>query len=661
MRKLLRLVVLAVVAAVVPAQETPVVVANLSPYENRGGWVTFAVPDPGEGTPSVSFVDPQGWPAFWGQKRPGTRLVHVRHGTMDPFEHTYGILRAAADEYSVAQPETVDPPFRVLIGAHEWNLNSFDVVEQNSARTVFRFRDRIPGTMMLGVAWFYVYRNWKVVPFELALFCSDPSQPQSRQDLGQIRLDFADGMFPVVDFGVSRGGEEHARRVGDRWHLKLHDATWIGDGQGLGWSGRLLMHDGATEDDWFTFRAVSAAPVTGMALNWKEKWGPWGVVPRASGFDAVSTYLRFVQATYERGTIFQPKARFYGLNNVPSGTGAQQDFGVTKLGPALSPMLGNPSHLHELVPSILYEVCRGQWFHEEDGRPLVLSEHPQWTTWGFTTHWNSGVSKDRLGKAPISRPPWHEVNPKDFAHASSNNLAGWTILTGSRLGQYLCRMEITAASAFWSLGEIRAWGRVPLVVTWNYLATGDERARTIFASKLYAHGLWDSIIERSTTHEVVPLGFSLRLDRRHLKGHWPFWLPWQEGLAISGLDAMLQVSPDSKMEKVLTILCDTLVEHGWWKWKGRWTVGSAIHYREDGTALEEWRYQQWSGPNDPTPTNKPEVAPHWPGTAFDWWASAGTRIGVRRCSTPELRERARVIFESLRVTELRHAEWSSVK
>ena len=110
-------------------------------------------------------------------------------------------------------------------------------------------------------------------------------------------------------------------------------------------------------------------------------------------------------------------------------------------------------------PSVLRDAARPTFFYETDGRPLDIAAHPQWATWGLTTHYSSGDSPDRLGKT--AKTEWNTVQVKDFAHVSSNFLGAHAVLTGSYLAKHIGHHEQTAALAYttyFGLGQTRGLG-----------------------------------------------------------------------------------------------------------------------------------------------------------------------------------------------------------
>ena len=686
----------ALVLASALAAQIPITITNPTGVPRQGEWVSFTVPD--KAVPPGGTVKPYGWTWIAGDKAGARgRLVHIRTGKVDPFATMNGELLGPVDmpegSDSMPKPAEYIPPtlleedagaspipgleIGLPGGPVTWRPASLEVVEQGPARTVFRGRGRIQGTSFVATIWLYVYAASRVVPFELWLVNSDPRTTELVQEVQSIALTSVHGVFPAVDLLRARGGGSAAAAPGGI-RIPLHPATWFGNGQGAAWTGRLIFWQRARGEELLTLRAATEGPLLGMAQPsaWAGSWGPWGLVPkihpatfaRARGrTDVVDLARRFFAARGFRGTLWANGFRSYGLANVPSSTGDQQGFGMTKLAPALSPPEGNAFHLLEILPAVLRDAGRGSFFHEADGSPLKLELHPDWWTWGLVTHWHPGVSSDRLGKLAWAKDSQNVLAVKDFAHASSNSLAGWTVLTGSHLGRAICSAEITAGSRFsenTGMGETRAWGRTPLAMIWDYLATGDERVRTVFLERLWKHRRWAGYLEEHKGHQVAPLGWS-NGDGRWWAGKLPFWMPWQEGLAIPGIDAGLELLPNATVEAALLEICRSFIAHGWKRVPaeggGLWWTFWVVEWKKDGTPITDLEYlsTEHARPGD--------------GGIYEW-AWPGVIVARRRLAAsgkfPDLVKKADEILAEHEARRLsnpprpafdRASEWETVK
>ena len=183
-----------------------------------------------------------------------------------------------------------------------------------------------------------------------------------------------------------------------------------------------------------------------------------------------------------------------------------------------------------------------------------------------------------------------------------------------------------------------------LATTWNWLVTGDPRVPQRFKDR-FDRSL-DALIERKKKgFEVAILG-GASPDGRYFKGKYWFWLPWQEALAIQGIDAANQIVKHPKGDQVIEILCESLIKYGWWKARnGRWVVGHSVRYltgEDEGKPVDFARYADGT-----------QASNHY-GTAFDVWSWPAVKIALRvfeRSGKKELAARCRSILAQL------HSEW----
>lgn len=666
------------------ARGIPAVVANLSPIPRADVWVSFTVPDVGLPRGPAEFA-PAGWPVVVGDKvGPKARLVHVRVKDLRASAHVRGTIRAAESPLEVPLPTgdgAVGDPQPTLIvqlaGATvRWRPGHWETVETGVARTVVHGWGRVPGTQLVANVWYYVYTAARTIPFELLIVNCDPRTENFVQALKGVALETQHGVWPAIDFHLQRGGTKPVR-VGSVLRTRLLGEDWLGHGQGLAWRGALIVWKGYGETDVASLRAEVHGPVVGQAMNWQGHWGPWGVTPdlhpseatprRGYGAWAVRELRAKVgRALARHGSIWDRP--LYGSNRKPSDTGDQQDFGVTKLAPALSPRNGNPFHIWELGHSVLWEAGRPSWYYEADGRPLDPAKHPNLVFWGLLPHWNTKVSPDRLGKKPGGKTRFQgRMMAKDWAHMSSNNLAGWTILTGSWLGRHLCRQEIVGwllgSRLDRGLGTARGVGRSMLATTWNYLATGDPRVRRRLRERFEYS--FNHFLDPERSNWQVRILTPYAPDGRNLGGRWWTWMPWQEALAIVGIDAANKIAKHPKADEILQILCRSLVHYGWWKHaNGRWVTGINVRYLtgdQEGTALSPAQY------SDPG-----QASPHY-GTSFDVWNWGALLIALRiarQGGDKETARRAQSILTQLRQERRarpapvgfdRASEWKAVR
>lgn len=677
----MQLVLASLLLTVAAAGQIPCMVGNPAPIARRNSWVSFAVPD--RNIPLQSSFEPYGWPVFRGpQVGPRTRLVHIRCGWLGPAELRPGWIvgdpvRTGVNGFDAPRGlghTDPRPTFVVVLedgSRTEWRPAVFHTVESGPARTVFHAYGRIPRTMFVIHAWFHVYQASRVIPFEIMLANADPTTTELFQSVREIGIESDPKVYVAVDFNTARGGGAPVRRAG-RNYFKLHGPTWWVNGQGAAWLGRIVLWENASESEAVFLEAEMDSPVVGMASDWRGRWGPWGVVPplhpqentaaRLYGWRAYqSLYARFTADSRQPGSLWKSPLYRYGLADYPGQAGDQPDFGVTKCLPALGPLAGNPFRLLEVAPSVLRRAGRASYFYEADGSPLDPAKHPELTTWGYQPHFKS---KDRLGKTGSQKWQTNTLFPMDFGHTSSNLLAGWTLLTGSYLGRHLLRHEIGLVTKCVALGEVRAWGRVPLATTWGYLATGDARALAAL-QRIYAFPIFDGVLEKASKRWEVVLLYANAPDMRDLGGRYWTWQPWQHALAIEGLDAATRLVENRKIDDALFHLCRTLIKWGWWKdTNGRWVVGTVLRYlrgKQEGSPLSPAQYR-----------DRTQALPHY-GTAFDWWSCPAVIIArrrferrgekklVTRCDSILAQLQADRAARKLPVGFDRPAEWCAVK
>lgn len=660
--------------------QVPVSVVNASPHDRRNEWVTVVCPD-SKAPVGFGVVKPFGWPCIVGD-RVGARgrFLHIRVSAIDAHQRLEGVVSKPDSDYpldSTAIAEGSDlviegggerNPVPVIVvdtpaGERRWRAQKLHVLERGLGRFVFHGFGRIDNTKLVANVWFYVYPGQRSIPFELFLVNCDPRTSDTVEAIDELRLETIHGVYPAVDFLRARGGGREKYEDG-KCSVTLAEKTWLGHAQGAAFVGRLIFWQKASPSEWSTMIAATDSPLHAMASDWSGEWGPWKKLPElhpledveARGYGhaaAAELFNRFVRDMRNVGTIWSNKLAYFGTNNRPADTGDQGDFGVTSLLAALGPKGGDPAHLWLLWPSVFRDASRPSFFYMLDGTPAerrtpVLKD---WWTWGLTTHYHPGVSPYRWGKVPWGKNPSNTVLTKDFAHTSSNFLGGHAVLTGSYLSRHVCRQEAETMLAFdsginesrsqrgFGLGQMRAWGRVPLAFTWHYLANGDNEKLKVFADAVIDHPkLGDYLLDRAAAGWEVRTRGPGAKDGRNLKGKYEAWSPWHQGLCIAGLDALSQVYPSDRLDEILFHLCRTHIKWGWWMHKGRWTVGNSLRWMKGGEGLTPQQYA------DPT-----QASPHWPGTAFDLWCHAAVRAAIRRLAEkePDLSVKAKKIDAAL--------------
>ena len=635
---------IALTAAQLPAHSSgdpdEIRIQNMAPLP-RSSWVTAVVPLDDEHLEGQWRVrtQPETWAILGAKASPRTRLLHV-FAKLEAFETRslrYTLDKPeddAADEpeperATPATPASFAPPaITATIDGEEQLLDLATGLElvENAGRVVVRSRGRIPGSMLVVEAWWYLYPGSRVIPFELWAICSDPRTKAMRQDIDELELRMPAGMVPVIRHAVAHGAGQPRLEDGS-WRVNLLGPTHFADAQGRAWSGVLLLPTGASPAEAANLAAELHGPVYAMAKPkvWKRTgaWGPWGALPTAhpSAKDTFGAHI----ARHRRWAawVAQPRdpwdAAWLQVKR-PAQTGDQYDFGVTKLSPALATKGGGPAHIDEALFRAMKTASRRGYYREADGGPVLQANHPDLVFWGQQIHYHPGVSPDRLGKDPwVQQPDSHGWVGWDREHISINGLCGTYLLTGSHLLRELVRSNIESwllgatTKPGWSTtsrGAPRSVGRTLLALAWCYVCTGDERIPQRMRERLTA--CYGDLLEADS--ELVVLGVHGK-DARKLEGKHRFWMPWQESLGVVGLDAAWRTTHDTRFLKLARRIARSLVLYGWWERSADdWTVGDAIAVLKDGRPLPKASY-----------SNAALVKDH-SGTDFDLWSLPAVRI-----------------------------------
>lgn len=633
---LLLLVALACASAL-PAQSSDhpdkIRVQNMAPLA-RSSWVTATVPLDDEHMQGswVVHTEPESWAILGAKASPRTRLLHV-FAKLEPWEtraFTYTLAKPASEGDEPASERAApgaaprfEPPAILATIDGETQLldlaSGLEVVE-NEGRVVVRSRGRIPGSMLVIEAWWYLYPGSRVIPFELWAICSDPRTKAMRQDIDELELRMPAGVVPVIRHAVALGAGQPRLENGS-WRLNLLGPTHFADAQGHAWSGVLLLPKGANEGEARSLAAELHGGVYAMAApkTWRRTgaWGPWGVQPTPHP-SVERTFTAYVERMKRWSSwAAQPRELWspaWLQVRRPAQTGDQYDFGVTKLSPALATRGGGPGHLDEGYFRAVRTACRRGYYREADGGPVLQANHPDLVFWGQQIHYHPGVSPDRLGKDPwVQQPDSHGWVGWDREHVSINGLCGTYLLTGSHLLCELVRSNVESwllgatTQAGWSTtsrGAPRSVGRTLLAMAWCYQCTGDARIPQRMRERL-SSSYGDMI---NTEAELVVLGVHGK-DGRKLEGKHRFWMPWQEALGVVGLDAAWRTTQDVRFLDLAKRIARSLVRYGWWeRGPGDWTVGDAIAVLEDGKPLPASAYRDASLVKDHS------------GTDFDLWS-----------------------------------------
>ena len=215
--------------------------------------------------------------------------------------------------------------------------------------------------------------------------------------------------------------------------------------------------------------AATEGPILGVCEQWDGHFCANGNLPR---FDprAIPNLMRQKEAdmaAFENS--LSQFAGWYtqrplGARKEPGGTGGQEDFGATK--GTYATVFGDPRHIRGMQYSVYADFFRALCHYESNGQILRAGNHPQWVTWSGITHFNNGVSPDRLGKPgpQFSGTGWLGY---DDEHHSRNNLAAYAMLSDDPLVDLLCQHELETMRASYRSrypqfgeGATRAQGRL---------------------------------------------------------------------------------------------------------------------------------------------------------------------------------------------------------
>lgn len=538
------------------------------------------------------------------------------------------------------------------------------IAEHNDACTRATLTYRIPDSMLVVDIDLCRWAISNIWDFWVCVTNSDPRTPVMQQYISDLSLHFRYDALANIFGAAGRGARFVPQSAEERGYFQLMRNDYLGDKQMLVFSGKF----GSVSDvrNAATLAAELQGPSYGILEDWNGKWGPWGVIPplhpkltnpRAQFYRR--DWTDFIHWANREGSVFDRAA--YGTNKRAADTGDQDDFGVSKGGPALSP-LGK-----DTLPAWIYCLSIGtqatgmhcENTREVDGSWFRAEKHPDVKSWGFTLHYDTNQSPGRLGKpGPGAHYGWFA---QDFAHASRLHQAAACALGGIDWMQRNLRgcIEWIKARRGDYFEEERAEGRVPLVGAYAHWVTGDDSIVEYFNTH-WTEAYYKRLFDMEAAGQPVALfaGPSTFHDQRtHVKG--PEWSPWHQGLHIAGADGMNQYAKNPFCMRALKLLTKTHVMYGWFWHKAskQWVVGSAIHYKPDHQPLTEDEYQ------DAT-----LAAPHW-GTDYPWWCAAAVIIAKRyHANDPSIVARCDAILAQLKRWRAdsepsfdRAAEWIAVK
>jgi hypothetical protein len=535
-------------------------------------------------------------------------------------------------------PSGLELPFLLMVGGRPFSFAIVSATPEPPCTTL-HLRGRAAGSNFVADLWGTVCPGTSVVPFELLLVNSSPTN-DAIYETATVTLA---GLPPVATF---LWWPQWRGVVGD----VLLDHVTTADTQGHAWAGYLALEGDTQGAAWQYGPTMAFSP----PVEWRGKWGPFGVIPE----------FGFTEAAYRaemdrwRGTMATPRGPWaapdLGLAPTAGQTGGQQDFGATKLGPALTLPGGAPLHAFHALQAAYAEAHRPGGFREADGTAVWPAFHPNWVTWAAYTHFHPSVSSDRLGKGTQPTPSWGGGwTGKDRQHWSSNNLCGAYSLTGSPLllaliereaRQILSGETLDPRLSTSGIGAPRGIGRTLLTAAWIDCCLPDGELRLAMRERVRARC---ELIEAATRPapgvSLAPLG--LQIDPRVLGGITAVQ-PWQEALGIIGLRAAeLRFGGATAVacKATLARVCPTFIDHGWWQSGVTWLMADAFAWN-NGQPLPASAY-----PGPLVERNE----------GFEEWSWGAVMISVR--FMPDSDRAARILVAMPPAESVADAEWRAVR
>jgi hypothetical protein len=389
--------------------------------------------------------------------------------------------------------------------------------------------------------------------------------------IGSTSLDAPE--IALETFGAVAPVWDHARRKaitttfgpGDYTRTVLSSARRWGRFQGQLFHGHMAVGPGAS---WLV-----DVPVHGSQLDVVVEGAALFAGPQPNAI-ALSSYLGsvFHAIGQSSGKPWSPPEPF-GLRTTPGGTGGQPDFGERKLFWFPHSPRGVMRSASECISQ---ELCRGVWHLEPDGSTrVVASNHPTWRTWDSTTHWNSGVSSDRLG-CPGSWDEWSSTGGFwgwDLQHFSINFLLDYAEITGEywafELIDWICDTWIASLHD----NAPRATGRQLYSMTraWQLLGRDDVRALCIERARSQPTHIGAS---QASFGRYGPDARNLLVDQTFC---------WQDGMCGAGMAYCAEVFD----------LAD--VRDACWRVGVRWLQNAWRDTGYSGGRLEVLKAMAWNG------------------------------------------------------------------
>ncbi len=577
-------------------------------------------------------------------------------------------------------PFVVSPWMAAAMNGFSWNiavgvpnvgirvapLRLKQVLHNSEIRKVFWFQGRIPDTDVVYDFWATFLSDQDHAQFELKLISANTGSAQWEQHLDFIDL-WTTGLMPLFRGSRRLGLATQRLDAFGPSVVRLLDTVRLVDGQGHEWYGDMVAVRPIAVPDVDrrvqTLMSVYMAPLYGVSLDWRSSgaFGPWGIVPQPPAWlsdggraAALASRARFTSYLSVAGHPWDDLP--LGLLRNPSFSGDQNDFGVARLVDIFSS--GMPDGIEEARFMCLEEANRPVHHREADGSRVTSRGRPDWVAWGGRSHFNAIVCRDRLGKPhpePFLDP--NSWQGRDHQHWSSLTLASAYLLTGSHSLRdeleneaelYLASHTVPSLKPRWATNDIdqpRAVGRTFLSLSWNYLCTGRTdlrdrmRARVVECVRPQHRGY---LTNGATVLPLSVVGPDVRIIANH-----EFWKPWEEALAIVGLDACYRVTGEPLARDLAAVAARNLLLYGWKLDAQENIVATGVRWLPDGAPLSSTQY------DDPN-----QVLWSY-GTNFTLWSLPAVKLAIgyaQLLQDPALEQRARTIVQRIYQVRQRPAE-----
>lgn len=590
-------------------QEFQGVVANPRTLRS-GGWFSFTLPLEEDVDPRDIVLDAEGVAAPKVERRVAPRVYKC--WAYAPLIDTHEHLSFNVFAYTNGDHVTIDPRIKPEV-QHRIVCNG-NRVALISGQSV-----RIPDTQLVVDYWCdgpsASIREW-----ELLVTCSDSSTTDMDQQIDHLYIESPTNR-PMTVYDAAAVGAKGVGHFDGWWRWQLLADTSIADGQAQAWHGSVIQY--AEGDVDMNAAGMLEARLEAMVepSHWRDHWGPFRTLPTVhpdSGDGIYPAALRRYPDWVAETAPGPWDAPRIGMGLETDDTGDQEDFGATSCQVILN---GGPLALIESRMCAMAEARRRGYAREADGSIVRQENHSDLVYWGQYVHPHPVVSPDRLGKVVGDQPrTTHGWEGWDNEHVSINRLCGTYLLTGSRVLGRLIEHSVESwllgatTKLGWSTndrGEPRSVGRTLLAMAWAYHCTGDERIPERMKARIESS--YQDLLREPEEGELYVIKVHPR-DNRYFDGKHRFWMPWQEALAIVGLDAAVRVTGSPDFRHIRDHALRNWIRYGWWQEEGglEWVTGAAVAVMEPGKP-----------PSYPGENSKP----HW-GTDFDIWALGALRIAA---------------------------------